>query len=109
MADNARSKNNLHGQIHNTPQYIAQAFAACRFLNTDCYTTMYKADPQVSYLTLTMSLIPMNGDSNVLAYGAANHSWEWRREGFKQLQKVLLIGKYRTVWYRIIDLHLYIA
>jgi len=105
LADNARADNNLRGQIRNTSEYIAKAVAACRFLNIECHVAAYEADPQVTYLALSRSLIPMTGDSDILAYGAADLNWKWKQEGSKQLEKVILVAKYRTEWYRIIDLH----
>ena len=108
-AANAQSDGNLRGQIRNTPLYIAHAFAACRFLDIECYVSAYEADPQVSYHALVRSLTPMTGDSDILAYGPTDDDWEWMGEDSKQLEQILLVGKYRTEWYRIIDLHSNVA
>ena len=37
------------------------------------------------------------------------YDWGWMGEDSKQLEQILLVGKYRTKWYHIIDLHSNVA
>ena len=43
----------------------------CNFLNIKVHVSAFKADPQVSYLSLFNCLIPVSGDLDLLAYGKA--------------------------------------
>ena len=69
MVEAAVARNDLRGQVKNTPEYIATAIFVCKFLEVDVYMSPYEADPQVSYMSITRFLIPLPGDSDLLAYG----------------------------------------
>lgn len=89
-AELAEERGNLIGQIKNTPEYIAKAIRVCKFLGIRVHVSAYEADPQVSYLSLTRNLIPLSGDSDLLAYGVAT--------------KLIIVKGFMHEWYRIIDL-----
>ena len=86
----AKASNNLYGQIKNTPDYIAKAVQVCQFLNIEVHVAVYEADMQVSHISLSHSLIPVSGDSDLLAYGV--------------MSKLILVKGYKHEWYCIIDL-----
>ena len=46
----------------------------------------------------------MTGNFDILVYVPSDHDWGWMGEDSKQLEKVLLVGKYKTEWYCIIDI-----
>ena len=75
-AEAARASNDLRGQIKNTPEYIVKAVAVCKFLKIDVHVSVYEADPQVLYIAILKSLIPVSGDSDLLAYGLAEEEQE---------------------------------
>ena len=68
--DNAINTNNLRGQIRNTPEYIAKACEICKLLDIKFSVSAYEADPQVSYVCINEQLVPVTGDTDLLAYGA---------------------------------------
>ena len=57
------ARNDLRGQVKNTPQYITKALHVCRFLNIEAYISANEADPQVSQISLQISPIPVIDDS----------------------------------------------
>ena len=89
-AEEARASNNLMGQIKNSPEYIAQATAVCKYLDIEVHTSAYEADPQVSYVALLQSLVPVTGDSDLLAYGVP--------------EKLIIVKGFKHEWFQIIDL-----
>jgi len=79
-----------HGRIRNTPEYLAQAaWIAKNVLKIPCYISKEEADPQVAYEAVSKGLVPVTGDSDLIAYGAV---------------KVILVKSYSRGWYRVIDL-----
>ena len=66
----AIEQNNLRGQIKNHPGYIAKAIEVCRILHIEvCVSSAYETDPQVSYVSLERSLIPVTSCSDLLVHG----------------------------------------
>lgn len=86
----ARLRNDLRGQIKNTPEYIAAAVVLCNFLSIPVIVSAYEADPQVSYAAMAQSLTPITGDSDLLAYGIAS--------------RIVIVKGYCIQQYRLIDL-----
>ena len=72
IAKKALTKNNLRGQIRNTPDYTAKAIAVCKFFEVEVVASSFEADPQVFHYALEHSLIPKIGDSYLLAYIPSN-------------------------------------
>lgn len=88
--DNAINTNNLRGQIRNTPEYIAKACEICKLLDIKFTVSAYEADPQVSYVCINEQLVPVTGDTDLLAYGA---------------QSIVIVRSFGAQVYRIIDLN----
>jgi hypothetical protein len=88
----AKDKNDAGGQVKNTPEYIAKAYAVCKHLQIDVRISAYEADPQVSHHSMSQSLVAVTGDSDLLAYGVATKL------------VVVKTGGYTSDWFRIIDL-----
>ena len=65
----AQQRHDLHGQVKNTPEYIAKAMAVCQFLSIEAHVSAYEADTQVSFCTCKESLVAVTSDSDLLAYG----------------------------------------
>ena len=86
----AMTRNDLRGQVKNTPQYIAEALQMYRFLNIEAYISVNEADLQVSQISLYRSLIPVTGDYDVLAYGVL---------------KLIIVKGYQYEWFRMIDIN----
>ena len=88
--EEAESAGNFIGQIKNSPEYIAKAVEVCKYYNIQVIVSAYEADPQVSHLSLSQSLVPVTGDSDLLAYGVP--------------EKIIIVKGYHSQIYRIIDL-----
>ena len=86
----AKAKDNLSGQIHNTPKYITLALNVCKQMSIDVMVAAYEADPQVSYESMKRNLVPVTADSDEIAYGIST--------------KVVIVQGFLYQWYRIIDL-----
>lgn len=67
----AAARNDLRGQVTNTPDYIAKAAHVCEFLNINYCVAPYEADPQVAYMAKKHSAVTMTCDSDLLAYGVS--------------------------------------
>lgn len=87
----AKVRNDLRGQIKNTPEYIAKARVLFQFLNVKTGVAAYEADPQVAYESITRHLTVVTGDSDLLAYGVN--------------EKLIVVSSYKTQKYRVIDLN----
>ena len=85
----AIGRNDLRGQIKNNPEYIAKAIEVCNFLSIEVHVSPYEADPQVSYVSLKRNLIPVTGDSDLLAYGVPS---------------LIIVKGFNHEYYRTIDL-----
>ena len=90
--EEAKANNDAGGQVKNTPEYIAKAYAVCKNMGINVHISAYEADPQVSRASLSQSLVAVTGDSDLLAYGVA--------------RKLVVVktGGYTSDWFRIIDL-----
>ena len=88
----AKDKNDGGGQVKNTPEYIAKAYAVCKNMRIKVHISAYETDPQVSHLSISQSVVAVTGDSDLLAYGVAR-----KLIGVKT-------GGYTSDWFRIIDL-----
>jgi hypothetical protein len=79
-----------HARITNTPEYLAKAaWIAKHVLNIPCFISKEEADPHVAYVSILKDLVPVTGDSDLLAYGA---------------KKLIVVQSYARGWYRVIDL-----
>ena len=79
-----------HGRIKNTPEYLAQAaWIANNVLKIPCFISKEEADPHVAYEAVSKGLVPVTGDSDLIAYGVV---------------KAIIVKSYSRGWYRIIDL-----
>mmetsp|Transcript_23314 Transcript_23314/g.55028 ORF Transcript_23314/g.55028 Transcript_23314/m.55028 type:complete len:627 (-) Transcript_23314:557-2437(-) len=85
----AVERNDLRGQIKNTPEYYAEAMEVCKFLNIDVRVAHDEADPQVSYVSIKGLCIPVTIDSDLLAYG---------------VPKICIFKLFEKEVFRIIDL-----
>ena len=94
-AENAREHNDLIGQIKNTPEYITKAHCLCTFLRINVSVSAFEADPQVVHASIPHSLIPVSGDSDLLAY---------RKSEEKVVTKVVIVKGYKNEWHRMITL-----
>mmetsp|Transcript_25373 Transcript_25373/g.43316 ORF Transcript_25373/g.43316 Transcript_25373/m.43316 type:complete len:160 (-) Transcript_25373:136-615(-) len=54
-----------------------------------------RTDPQVSYASLSESLVPVSGDSDLLAYGISEEPGNG---------KLIVVKTFKHEWFRIIDL-----
>ncbi|KAL7530261.1 hypothetical protein ACHAXR_003394, partial [Thalassiosira sp. AJA248-18] len=102
-ARKAREKNDLRGQIKNTPEYINKAVEVCKFLNIRVQVSTDEADPQVTYHALAKSVIAVTGDSDLLAYGPPETPSEGGGDQHR-MGKLMIIKKYSSDNYRMIDL-----
>ena len=78
----------------------------CKFLKIDVHVSVYEADPQVLYIAILKSLIPVSGDSDLLAYGLAEEEQEDQDQDDNpsRLSKLIVVKAYHHELYRIIDL-----
>lgn len=68
----AINRHDLRGQIKNSPEYITAAIRVCRHLHIDVMGSYEEADPQVAHAAQENNLIPVTGDSDLLAYGVGS-------------------------------------
>lgn len=89
--DDAATRNDLRGQVKNTPDYIAMAAHVCEFLNIEYCVAPYEADPQVAYMATKHSAVTVTCDSDLLAYGVTG--------------KLVVVKGFNNHSYRVIDLN----
>ena len=82
--------NSDYSQIKNTPAYLAKAARIAKSLSIKYFISKEEADPHVSYEAMTKALIPVTGDSDLIAYGVDT--------------KIVIVHSWQQGWYRIIDL-----
>ena len=87
------ARNDLRGQIKNTPEYIAKAIVVCKFLGGDVYISPYKADPQVLYVSSNWFLIPVTVDLDLLTYDVLENPG-----------KLIIVKEFQYEYFRMIDL-----
>ena len=99
--EDQRRESNL---IRNTPEYIARAAQICRFLGIEFGVSAYEADSQVTHYALHNRLVPITGDSDLLAIGSSEKPGEDDENCDVLRQLVVVKNKLQSESYRIIDL-----
>lgn len=98
--EDQRRESNL---IRNTPEYIARAAQICRFLGIEFVVSAYEADSQVTHYALHNRLVPITGDSDLLAIGSSEKPGE-DDENCDVLRQLVVVNKWQSESYRVIDL-----
>ena len=94
-AQAAIARNDLQGQVKNTPAYINKANAVCKHMKISSKVAPYEADPQVCYAAnIDDGKVIMTGDSDMLAYGLPD-----------DVGKVIIVKSFRSQTYRLIDIN----
>ena len=82
-------------QVRNTPEYIARAVQVCKLMDIQVVVSAYEADAQVVHHALPSQLIPVTGDSDLLAIGC---------EDSPKLDYLMVVQSWTSESYRMIDL-----
>jgi capsid protein len=98
--DEHRENNLIHNRA--TPEYIAQAAQICSFLCIEFVVSAYEADSQVMYDALPNCLVPITGDSDLLAIASAEKPGD--DDNTDMLHQLVVVNKWQSKSYHIINL-----